>query len=551
MFRKSSHANVDGFIVRNRGSQPAPPRLGIDNLELPGRFLKKPPSHSQDKMVADRLRPAVPGHGLSPQQSASSAAGGLSQVLAEMPLEVEEPGKRPKPERALRRHRLRRFLKFGALSLLVGLLLIGGYVGVKFFLAGGRVFNGNLFAALISEGKNLKTDQYGRVNVLLFGTSEDDPQHDGALLTDSIMLLNINPKDKTGFMLSVPRDLWVKYGQACTSGYEGKINAAYECGLGQSKNESAGAAMLIKMVEQFTGTNVQYYVHVNYTALRDAVNAVGGVTVTINSSDPRGILDRNFDWKCNFRCYYVKYPNGPVTLDGEHALALARARNAAGGYGLSGGNFDREKYQREIIVALRNKAMSAGVLTNPVKVTKLIDGLGNNVKTNFSASEVKTLIRLAQQVDASKLATINLVDPNAPLVTTGAYGDQSIVRPVAGLMNFSKIQAVVRAYETGEIAVVNEAAKIDVLNGSGVPGAAQKQADALAAQGLTIGVVGNAAGGPYAAKYQLYDLKGDKPATRAKLENLLGVTSQDKASLPSTISSRADFVIIVGGNGVN
>ncbi len=548
MFRKSSNANIDGFIVRNRSRQDKAPRLGIDNLQVPRRFLKTPPKRSERADPSGGLQPAA-DHGLSPQSASAVAGGGLSQVLAEMPLDDAPPT--AKPERALRRHQLRRWLKFAALSLLVALLLIGGYVGVKFFLAGGRVFNGNLFAALMSEGKNLKTDQYGRVNILLFGTSEDDPQHDGALLTDSIMLLNINPKDKTGFLMSVPRDLWVKYNQACPSGYEGKINAAYECGLGQSKNEAAGSAMLSKMVEQFSGVSVQYYVHVNYTALRDAVNAVGGVTVTINSSDPRGVLDRNFDWKCNFRCYYVKYPNGPVTLDGEHALALARARNAAGGYGLSSGNFDREKYQREIIIALRDKAMSAGVLTNPVKVTKLMDGLGNNVKTNFSASEVKTLIGLARQIDASKLQTINLVDPKAPLVTTGAYGDQSIVRPVAGLTNFSKIQAVVRAYETGEINLLSEAAKIDVLNGSGVPGAAQKEADNLTAQGLSVNTVGNAAGGPYAARYQLFDLSGNKPATKSKLEQLLGVTAQDKSALPANVFSRSDFVIIVGGNGVN
>lgn len=78
-----------------------------------------------------------------------------------------------------------------------------------------------------------------------------------------------------------------------------------------------------------TGLDVQYYAHINYTVVREAVDAVGGVDVKIESSDPRGILDRNFDWKCNCECYYVNYKNGEVAhMDGEHALAFMRTQRA-------------------------------------------------------------------------------------------------------------------------------------------------------------------------------------------------------------------------------
>lgn len=42
----------------------------------------------------------------------------------------------------------------------------------------------------------------------------------------------------------------------------------------------------------------QYSVHVNYTVMRDVVKALDGITVTIESRDPRGQMDSNFDWKC-------------------------------------------------------------------------------------------------------------------------------------------------------------------------------------------------------------------------------------------------------------
>ena len=418
----------------------------------------------------------------------------------------------------------------------------------KFLLASGRVFEGNVFAALFSDAKPLKTDQYGRSNVLLFGTSEDDPEHSGADLTDSIMVASIDQKTNQGFLLSVPRDLYVKYGRACTSGYEGKINAAYQCGKGQKGDEKAGAEFLKGIVSKNFGVDIQYYAKVNYTALRDSVNAVGGITVQIDSDDPRGILDRNFDWKCRYKCYYVKYANGPAQLDGDHALALARARNASGGYGLGGGNFDREQYQQKIIVAIRDKASSAGVLANPVKVNGLIDSIGNNVRTNIEAGEIKTIVKIGQKTDTSKLKHLNLVDEKKPLVTTGNYGGQSIVWPVGGVYDYSAIKAYVTANLSGDTALL-EGAVVDVLNGSGVSGVAQIKADSLEAAGFTIGVVSNAPAGNY-GNASLYDLsKGKKPGTKTKLEKQLGVTA--KTALPAGVSSTADFVIIVGSNAAN
>lgn len=441
----------------------------------------------------------------------------------------------------------KKLFKQAAIVMAVVLVLIGGFVLVKAFLAGGRVFDGNLFAALINDGKPLQVDEYGRANILMFGTSEDDPDHDGADLTDSIMIVSVHAKNKDAFMVSVPRDLWVKYGQACSSGYEGKVNVVYLCGK-EEGGQKAGAEMLKSTVAKNFGIDIQYYAQVNYTALRQAVEAVGGITVEIKSDDPRGILDRNFDWKCRYQCYYVKWPNGPANLNGEQALALARARNASGGYGLGGGNFDREQYQQKILVALRDKAMSAGVLANPIAVNGLLDSMGDNVRTNFEAGEIKTLVKLAQDVDAGKMKSLNLIDEAKPLVTTGPYNGQSIVRPVAGVYDYSEIKSFIKAHLSGNTGVL-ENAVIDVLNGSGVPGAAQKQADDLEEEGYTIGSVDNAPGTAVSG-VRLYDMTGGKlPATKSKLEKHFGVTAAKTP--PEGVVTDADFVIIIGTNGAD
>lgn len=548
MFGKStSHSNIDGFVVRRRknsGNQ----KLGADSTPIPEQFLDSPRLQSR-KESAQTLAPSsgIAGTYQVPRNTANGRDDELSELLSQLPGEGQDEAKAKKHRLRLSKKALKRlFLLLGTL-----LLLAGGFVAVKFIIASGRVFDGNLFSALLSDGKELRKDQYGRVNILMFGTAGENIDHDGSDLTDSIMIASINPTDKTGFLISVPRDLWVKYGQACSAGYEGKINVVYQCGKGDNGTTADGASLLQQTVESTFGVDIQYYAAVNFAALKQAVDAVDGITVEIKSDDPRGILDRNFDWKCGYRCHYVKWPNGPAKLNGEQALALARARNAAGGYGLDGGNFDREQYQQKILIALKEKASSAGVLANPVAVTNLLDSLGDNVRTNFDAGEIKTVVQLAQEVDAKQLKRVSLIDEEDPLVTTGNVSGQSIVRPVAGLYDYSEIRSVVRAHLSGDASLL-ENATVDVLNGSGVPGAAQKQADELELQGYSINEIGNAPEGSYKG-VKLYDLSdGKMPGTKGRLQQQLGISSVGNSStLPSGVMSDADFVIIIGTNGSN
>src|SRR5690606_11035223 len=255
---------------------------------------------------------------------------------------------------------------------------------------------------------------------------------------------------------------------------------------------------------------------VNFTVVTEAVDAVGGVDVTIESDDPRGILDRNFDWKCNYQCYYVNYKQGErVHLDGEHALALMRARNAQGGYGFAGGNFDRERNQQKVLVGLRDRALSAGTLTNIGKVTGLIDALGGNLRTNFEAKEIRTLMSLAQEIGAEKSTQLSLDNEDELLVVTDNLLGQSIVSPAACLHNYTDISSFIRS-NLMATPVTKEKANIAALNGSSVAGLASRQAEALEEIGFRIAQVGNAPEGQYST-VEVYQLTDGKPATKAEL----------------------------------
>jgi len=547
--------SIDGFTRHDR--IPRRPRNsgagGHPEFNLPRPAANNAPQPNQ-RPAAHRVAPAP-----QPQQFNESSID-LGTISPD--LNVEEPkhvrgGKKPK----LRR----RFWLFGkkvqkkpwsrrkkiVMTILaiifLAMALIGGFLAWKALHATGQIFKGNVFKALISN-KPLKTDQYGRSNILVFGTSEDDPGHPGGDLTDSIMIISVDQKKHDAFLVSVPRDLWVKYGKTCTSGYEGKINEVYMCSKGQNDDETAGQNALRSKVGEVFGVDLQYAVHVNYKVLKDSVDAVGGVDIKIESDDPRGILDRNFDWRCNYKCNLVKWPNGPAHLDGEHALYLAQARNDAGGYGLPRGNFDREANQRKILIAAKEKASSVGFLSNPLKVTQLLDSLGNNVRSNFDTGEIKTLIDIAKKTPSNSIHSISLIDQDPAILTTGpAPNGASIVRPVAGLYTYSGLRSFVKAQLSGDGAILQEAAVVDVLNGTDTPGLAQTKADTLANEGIKIGSVGNAPDGTYSS-VKLYDLsKGSKPATKKKLEKVLGITTATEPAPSALSSSSASFVVIVGG----
>ncbi len=526
------------------------PRNSIDGISLRRRTSVGRVSPLSDTKVPDKFLQDS-GAGSLPRrhtqaQPLSEEKKGLSRSDIDESLRQFDDSSSLKKRRKWRPGK--KFFKRLFIGLLLAVVIIGGYVGIKALIASSNIFGGNLFD-LLAQPQALKTDANGRSNVLIFGTSEDDgPEHGGASLTDSIMLMSVDQKTKQVALSSVPRDLWVDYDASCEFGNAGKINVVYVCGAGESdlkEHSDAGAQALMKKVGEFYGLEMQYYVHVNYTALQQAVDAVGGVDIVIESSDPRGILDRNFDWECNYKCYYVKYPNGPAHLDGKQALSLARARNDAGGYGLSGGNFDREKNQQKILIALRNKAASAGTLTNPVAATSLIDSIGGNVRTNFVSGEIKTLISLANGVKEKQIDRIDLNSKETPLLTTGPYDGQSIVRPIAGLTDYSEIQAFVRKRLSSD-AFGKESASVMVLNGSGRAGAAQTMKDSLATQGFGVTNIGNAIESADYGPVSVYKLTATKqPATQKKLEKTLKVKVKP-GPLPFGMISDADFVVVVG-----
>jgi LCP family protein required for cell wall assembly len=367
-----------------------------------------------------------------------------------------DPKAAPKPgrgaiqaadQKARRRRRLKKTLKWMAITTLGLALIAGGWVGWKFVKNETKLFGGNIFS--IFQTTTLKGEDQGRVNILLAGDSADDPGHNGADLTDSIMIVSIDTKNNTAFLLSVPRDLWV---DIPGFGYS-KINATYEDGQSDHFNQSGytagGMGLLEEVIGQNFGITMDYSALINYGAFRDAVNAVGGITVNIQSCDVHGLYDPDTDYVTGG--ILVNLSNGEHTLDGEQALDLARARgDAYGSYGFCQSDFTREQDQREMLLAIKSKATSLSVLSNPVKVGDLFDSLGNNVQTDLSGSDARTLYDIGKKISNSNIASDSLNSANGQDLLGSYTSDdgESALIPAAGFDDFSAIKSYVQQLVT-------------------------------------------------------------------------------------------------------
>jgi len=534
---KNSRTSIDGFVPRRTGSQ-------IGELHTNKRPSQRAKPIDRSLHTGSAVRETFGQARAGQSIGRSDIDDSLREIDSGTP--EQQLSKRQRRARNKQQPRRgRRIAKWLAIGLLIAAVVIGGYVGIKFFLASNNIFQGSIFD--LTQSQPLKMDANGRSNFVVFGTAEDSEggQHGGANLTDSIMVVSIDQTAKNAYLMSLPRDLWVDYDETCSVGNQGRINAVYYCASDDGADEKLGAAALQSKVGEITGLDIQYYVHLNFTAVVEAVDAVGGVEVVIESEDPRGIFDDNFDWKCKYKCNFVKYSNGPTGLmDGEHALALARARGASGNtYGLPNANFDREKNQQKIIKALREKAASAGTLTNIGAVTGLIDALGNNLRTNVETKEIRTMMSLGTEIQTGNIRSLSLVEPDNTLVETGMISGQSIVQPALGLYDYEDIQEYVKKNLSTD-QVVKEAAEIVVLNGSEQPGVAQTKADELLEAGYNVTVVDNAPEGTY-GRVEIYQIGDGNTATAAKLAARYSVALKTTQP-PIAVSDTTDFVIIIG-----
>ena len=336
------------------------------------------------------------------------------------------------------------------LGVILALALVGGGAFAFWIGALDRALGFNTEAerqALLDKLAPTRGDDAYYVAIL----GSDARKGDTASRSDVTMLARIDQKNKVVDLISIPRDTMVTIEGHGTQ----KINAAFAFG---------GAPGAVDCISEFAGVPISHYVEVHFDELKDVVDLLGGVTVTVPESFKAGNGGMSFS-------------AGEQRLNGEQALAFARER-----YNVSGGDFGRAQAQRLIIMAIIQQVLDAP----PTQLPGLIGELAGCVTTDYSVTD---LIGLATKFQGSGLVMYQAACPSYSL----SQGGVSYV----GTM-FDEWRAMMKRVDAGldptdTSATIPEPQASSTTLGAATNSAAPKDYRALAAKaGLTTDDVASA-----------------------------------------------------------
>ena len=323
-------------------------------------------------------------------------------------------------------------------------------------------------------------DGASRVTLLVMGLDYRDwSVGEGPPRTDTMILLTMDPLNKTAGMLSVPRDLWVNI----PGSKYGKINTAYQLGEAY-KLPGGGPELAMKTVEELIGVPIDYYAQIDFGAFIRFIDEIGGVKLEITEPIKVDLLGDNTQ---------KKLKPGVQVLPGSIALAYARARNS------EGGDFDRAQRQQQVVTAIRNRMLEKDNLLYVIsKAPALYNELASGVRTNLTLEQAIRLAWFAKQIPQDKikyaiigpdqvnffkspggLDSLKPLPDQIRLLRDEIFAESVPVSPSASNMSTAELMQA-------------EGAKVSVLNGSTTNGMAASTMEFLKAQNVNVAATGNA-----------------------------------------------------------
>jgi len=374
-----------------------------------------------------------------------------------------------------------------------------------------------------------------RINILIMGIGGGT--HEGAELTDTIILASIKPSTGKVALFSIPRDLLVQI-----DGYGWrKINNANAFGeLAQPGN---GGEFARQTIANAFDIPIQYYLRVDFQAFVDVVNILGGVTVTVDQP----FTDYTYP-TLDKKIQTVSFEAGRQTMDGERALIFSRSRHSMNNN--EGSDFARSHRQQKVIVALKEKLFSSSLLFRPQKIAEIIDSLRQNISTNLQNWQILTLGATLKKVDSSTISTTVFDDgQNGYLVSATGQDGAYILKPRSGSFTEmqEKIKNIFDEIPTENDKTIGSAVMVNIKNGTRVEGLAGQAAVILKGYNFTINSVENAQMRDY-QKTVIYDLTGGKKnrALEFLKKTFKAESIYDPYSSELSDVKTGDFLVLLG-----
>jgi polyisoprenyl-teichoic acid--peptidoglycan teichoic acid transferase len=324
-----------------------------------------------------------------------------------------------------RRPRRRRGCLVGCLVVVLLLCVIGGFAAftMQKVLAFGSAISTQ--SPLSTQTGYLGTSD--RLNLLVMGYGGSG--HDGAYLTDSMVVMSLIPSSGHTTLISVPRDLWVQVPEG--SGNYGKINSVYEYASNNNANPVAGGDAAAQKISLVTGLNVKYWLTINFNGFKDFINAIGGIDVYVPDSF-NACYPKNDDASVDPSWIKVQFNKGMQHMDGATAIEYARAREPLEvcGKGTSENqaeltDFARSARQQIIIKAALSKVKS--ISTWP-SLYNALNVLSRTIYTNLSLADLGLF---STKMDLNTAHRVGLSNDNVLMDATSSDG-QYILLPANG-----------------------------------------------------------------------------------------------------------------------
>ncbi|MBU3923242.1 LCP family protein [Patescibacteria group bacterium] len=327
----------------------------------------------------------------------------------------------------MRRIKENRKTKMLVIGLIILILIIPGFYLFKTGLAFSKIITikniswEKIFGKLPASEFVPEKDE-DRINVLLLGIRGEEDIN-GGLLSDGIMIVSFKKSTGQVALISIPRDLYLQF--PGESKYE-KINAAYVVGLEKYDN---GLDYAKKTISYISDLYIDYAAVINFESFKDVIDLLGGITIHLDNP-----FIEEKQWFCDEsgeNCTPFVIEAGDQVLNGEKALLYSRSR-------FSSNDFDRARRQQQVLLALKDKILSLGILKDPLKIGGILDVLSKNLRTDVSPWEMPGLVELAKTANMNKINKIVFESSEHGLLYETKINGIYVLLPTEG--NFSKIR---------------------------------------------------------------------------------------------------------------
>lgn len=418
------------------------------------------------------------------------------------------PSPNPQPKRP--RYSWKRALAFAFFLVVMSL---GIYIGGVYYIVSmkppsvvaqeGSLWEGGL-KSLQAPGE-MAFGLRDRLNILCLGVDYNydnlAQHHTKWARSDTMFVISIDKKGETLNIVSIPRDLRVEIPGVGTD----KINAAF------ANKETGDLPLAKRTVENLLGVPMDHTVVIKEYAAVAIVNAVGGVTVNV---------EKNMDYDDNWGHLHIHLKKGVQKLNGEQAVGFVRFRHDEEG--------DRGRIRRQqVFLDALLRELKKPSYTTYNEVAKVFK---ENILTDLTVPEMIDIANIYRKFDRKKMKTAKL--DGADIEVDGI----SFIQPDEG-----ETRRLVNRMLMDRQGFFPDEVKVQVLNASGVEGAARSFADMLAARGYNVIDVDIAT--TKAPETYIEDHRNLPDADRA-LQDLMGKTLIIDGR--SKVNQKADITIVIG-----